>query len=50
MTNQIVIDNMMRQCVYDCSGPCPTWLLVVLGVLVVGFIGFLIWVIKETWI
>jgi hypothetical protein len=51
--NNIVIDNMNRQCIYnnlDATGTCPIWLWIVLGVLVVGFIGFLIWVIKETWL
>lgn len=28
----------------------PIWLLVLLGAMVVGFIGFMAWVIKETWI
>ncbi len=53
MNNNIVIDNMLRQCIYnnsDVSGACPIWLWIVLGFVVVGFIGFVIWVIKETWI
>ena len=29
---------------------CPVWLWVVLGLLVVGFIGFVAWVIIDTWI
>ena len=52
MTN-IVMNNMMRQCVYnnvEASSACPVWLWVMLGVLVLGFIGFLVWVIKETWL
>jgi hypothetical protein len=51
--NNIVMDNMMRQCVYnsaEVTGTCPIWLWVVLGVVVLGFVGFLVWVIKETWI
>jgi hypothetical protein len=29
---------------------CPTWLVWVLGILVVGFLGAMAWVIKDTWI
>ena len=50
--NNIIIDNMNRQCIYnsvEATGACPIWLWVVLGVVVLGFIGFLVWVIKETW-
>jgi hypothetical protein len=53
VTNQIIIDNMNRQCIYNNLNTvveCPIWLWVMVGVLVVGFVGFLIWVIKETWI
>lgn len=53
MLNNIIIDNMNRQCIYnnlDVAGTCPIWLWVVLGVLVASFIGFMIWVIKETWL
>lgn len=53
ITNRIIIDNMNRQCIYnnlDAVGECPAWLWVMIGVLVVGFIGFLVWVIKETWL
>lgn len=49
--NNIVIDNMMRQCVYnnvETTSTCPIWLWVLLGVVVVGFIGFMVvWIIKE---
>lgn len=48
--NNIIIDNTLRQCVYnntEVTGTCPVWLLVVLGVVVLGFIGFLVWVIKN---
>ena len=51
--NNIIIDNMNRQCIYnnlDAAGTCPIWLWVLLGVVILGFIGFLVWVIKETWI
>ena len=51
--NNIIIDNMNRQCIYnnlDTVGACPIWLWIVLGVVVAGFIGFLVWVIKENWI
>ena len=51
--NNIIIDNMNRQCIYnnlDTAGACPIWVWVLLGVVVLGFIGFIIWVIKETWI
>ena len=51
--NNIAMDNMMRQCVYnnvEVTGACPIWLWVLLGVVALGFIAFLVWVIKETWI
>ena len=51
--NNIIIDNMNRQCIYnnvEVTGTCPIWLWVLLGVVVLGFIGFLVWVIKETWL
>lgn len=53
MLNNIIIDNMNRQCIYnnlDIAGTCPIWLWVVPGVVVAGFIGFMVWVIKETWL
>lgn len=34
-----------------CEGVnCPMWLAIVLGVVVLGFVGAMIWVIKKTWI
>ena len=53
LTNRIIVDNMNRQCIYNNLGTieeCPIWLWIMIGVLIVSFIGFLVWVIKETWI
>ena len=50
MNNSMIINNMMNQCVYsnaEVGGTCPPWLWVVLGVVVVGLIGFLVWVAKK---
>ena len=48
--NKTTIDNMTRQCVYnnaEVSSNCPIWLWVVLGVVILGLIGVLIWGIKK---
>ena len=53
ITNRIIMDNMNRQCVYnnlEVTGDCPIWLWIMLGILVVGFIGFMVWTIVKTWI
>lgn len=39
----------MNEMIYE-GVTCPVWLAIVLGVVVLGFIGAMIYVIRKTWI